>query len=225
MYMSAFFKFSTIDSFFYGNIQSIKQIYLIIIKILIKIYLGAVEMNLLNKKNKKTIKGILIVIDKDFLNEILTLQEKVILSIENKEIYFSSTKEDLLNQFNSDSYFLGIKNLENNELIAFGSYLNKGLNKDNYAYDLDFDKNKILRTGQIDTTIVHPDFRGNNLQKILCKKLEEYSRKNGDLYLTATVSPVNLFSLNTFLKLGYENKKEKLKYDGMARCILCKVLS
>lgn len=182
-------------------------------------------LNLKNKKNNKIIKAKLININKDFLNEILSLQEEVISSIDNKDTYFPSTKEDLLSYLNSHSYFLGIINLKNNKLIAFGSYLNKGLNEDNYGYDLNFERENLLKTGQIDTTIVHPDFRGNNLQKILCEKLEEYSRENGDLYLTATVSPLNPFSLNTFLKLGYKTKKEKLKYDGMRRCILCKVLS
>ena len=48
--------------------------------------------------------------------------------------------------------------------------------------------------------------------------------KNNNELLCATASPYNKFSVNTFINLGYEIKKDKLKYGGLRRYVLVKNL-
>lgn len=154
------------------------------------------------------------------IDEILDFQDLIINGLEDKSFFAKTSRNEFIEFFGRKSYFLGLREKTENRLIAFGLYLNEGLLESNYGYDLDYPKAKIEKTGQIEITIVHPDFRGNRLQKILCEKMIEVARENDDYVVAATVSPENIHSLNTFLKLGFVVNKEKLKYGGVLRCIL-----
>ncbi|MGL4741645.1 MAG: GNAT family N-acetyltransferase [Sarcina sp.] len=154
------------------------------------------------------------------IDEILKFQDLIIDGLEDKSFFAKTSKNEFIDYFERNSYFLGLREKKENQLIAFGLYLHEGLLETNYGYDLDYSVEEIEKTGQIEITIVHPDFRGNRLQKILCDKMIEVAKKNGDYTVAATVSPENLHSLNTFLKLGFIINKEKLKYGGVLRCIL-----
>ena len=58
----------------------------------------------------------------------------------------------------------------------------------------------------------------------MCSYLEEIAKEKQTPILCATASPYNTFSVNNFLKLGYEVKKDKLKYGGLRRYVLMKNL-
>ena len=60
--------------------------------------------------------------------------------------------------------------------------------------------------------------------KLFCEELEKIARKDNIEILSATASPYNEFSVNTFMNLGYEIKKDKLKYGGLRRYVLVKEL-
>ena len=68
------------------------------------------------------------------------------------------------------------------------------------------------------------EYRGNKLQRLICEELEKIARKDNIEILSATASPYNEFSVNTFMNLGYEIKKDKLKYGGLRRYVLVKEL-
>ena len=71
---------------------------------------------------------------------------------------------------------------------------------------------------------VKSEYRGNKLQRLICEELEKIARKDDIEILSATASPYNEFSVNTFMNLGYEIKKDKLKYGGLRRYVLVKEL-
>ena len=178
-------------------------------------------MNIKNRsENDREVKANIVKLEISDLDDIVRLQDFIIEGIEDKQIFARTNREEFISYFEGNSYLVGIRLIETGKLVALGVYVNDGLKEDNYGYDLDYLKEDILKTGQIEITIVHPDFRGNRLQDILCKKLIEVSKVNGDKYLTATVSPYNKHSLSNFLKADFKNKKEKLKYGGVLRCIL-----
>ena len=52
--------------------------------------------------------------------------------------------------------------------------------------------------------------------------MEKIAVKEDTKILCATASPYNEFSVNTFKNLGYEIKKDKLKYGGLRRYVLAK---
>lgn len=175
------------------------------------------------EKAKNGEKLILIKLTLQDIEDIMKLQDKVSHALPSKELYVCSSKEEFEQVIQNGGCLLGYKT-ENQKLVALGAYMSYGYNPHNYGYDLEFNEDKLLTVGQIESTIVDPEYRGNGLQKKLCEALERLAREEQKSYIMATVSPINPYSLNNFLKLGYINKKEKLKYGGLRRYILCKKL-
>jgi len=157
------------------------------------------------------------------IEDIMRLQDKVSGAIINKETYVCSSKEDFEEAIRNIGCLLGYKT-EAQRLVALGAYMSYGYDSHNYGYDLEFTKEELLTVGQIESMIVDPEYRGNGLQKKLCEALEGIARKEQKTYIMATVSPMSIYSLDNFLALGYANKREKLKYGGLRRYILCKKL-
>lgn len=163
-------------------------------------------------------------LDLSYIDQMIDLQQQVVEGLEDPQIYVASERNEFEAELNNGGVVLGFVT-EENQLIAMGIYVEKGYDKHNYAYDLELEGEKVLRVGQIECTIVSAEFRGNRLQQILCEALEVISKVNGMEIICATASPYNEFSVNTFKKLGYEVKKDKLKYGGLRRYVLVKVLN
>ena len=109
-------------------------------------------------------------------------------------------------------------------ILSVVVYAKKGYDKSNYGYDIGLENEELLKVGQIESTVVKEEYRGNKLQKIICKELEKIAVKNGSKILCATASPYNKFSVNTFISLGYKVKEDKLKYGGLRRYVLAKII-
>lgn len=99
--------------------------------------------------------------------------------------------------------------------------LHPGLEDYNYGYDLDFDREQLLRVIHMDSAAVHPDYRGLGLQRRLLETAERELEGRGERYLLCTVHPENRFSLNNALQQGYAILKTLPKY-GTVRHVLCK---
>ncbi|WP_054740930.1 GNAT family N-acetyltransferase [Cellulosilyticum ruminicola] len=159
----------------------------------------------------------------EHVKQILDLQAEIIASIEDPQIYFASTHDEIMHHIENHQILFGYFTPEN-ELISLMVYLRLGLDSSNYGYDLNLPKEKLLAIGQIDTVLVKPDFRGNKIQYLMCKYVEEIAKQTGITMLCATASPYNPFSVNNFLSLGYEVRMDKLKYGGLRRYVLAKDL-
>ena len=159
----------------------------------------------------------------EYLNKIIELQDIIFDSLENKSFFAKTEKFEFEDIINKSGEVVGVVS-ENNELIAFGAMVKPELQDFNLGYDLNFDNNKLLRTAHIESTVVHPDYRGNRLQKLLVQNLEQTAREKECDIFCATVAPKNEFSLNTLLKLEYKIVLEKEKYGGLKRYIMMKKL-
>lgn len=158
-----------------------------------------------------------------YLDKIMELQKTIIDGLENKELYADTEKEEFEEYIKKNGKIIGCVTADD-ELIAMGVYAKKGYDKSNYGYDIGLDNEELLRVGQIESTVVKEEYRGNRLQKIICKELEKIAVKQDTKILCATASPYNEFSVNTFKSLGYEIKKDKLKYGGLRRYVLAKII-
>lgn len=160
----------------------------------------------------------------EHLNQIIALQEEVINTIENKTFFLKTENSEFRKIItNKENICLGCFN-ESSELIAYGIFIKPTLLK-NYGLDINLEKDLLPLVGHIDSTIVHPNYRGNHLQKHLITALEEAVDKNKFSILCCTVHPENKASLKTFLKLGYKIKIEKEKYGGLRRYVLMKSIN
>lgn len=156
-----------------------------------------------------------------YIDKIMELQKIIINGLENKEIYADTEREEFEGYIKENGKIIGYIT-DDDELVAMGVYAKKGYSKSNYAYDIDLDGEDVLKVGQIESTVVRDEYRGNRLQKIICEELEKIAKKEKTPILCATASPYNEFSVNTFINLGYEIKKDKLKYGGLRRYVLVK---
>lgn len=179
---------------------------------------------ILNDKKGNCVQAELKLLDLSYLDEIIKFQDNIYEGLENKEFYFCSSRKEFQEIIEGKGKVLGCVPLNDNKLIAIGVYVQYGYEDHNYAYDIDIHGNDVLKVGQIESTLVSPDYRGNKLQKTICRHLEEISRELGMKLVCATVDPNNKYSLNTFKELGYEIAIEKLKYGGLRRYVLSKEL-
>ena len=181
--------------------------------------------NILNLKRKDGIevKVELKVLNISYLDKIMELQKIIIDGLENKELYADTEREEFEEYIKKNGKILGCVT-EDDELIAMGVYAKKGYDKSNYGYDIGLENEELLKIGQIESTGVTEEYRGNKLQKIICEELEKIAVKEDTKILCATASPYNEFSVNTFKSLGYEIKKDKLKYGGLRRYVLAKII-
>ncbi|MGL4799858.1 MAG: GNAT family N-acetyltransferase [Cellulosilyticaceae bacterium] len=163
----------------------------------------------------------LITLDTSYLSQIMAFQDRILSALPDSTWFASTSEEEFKECIESTGCILGYVTPDH-ELAALGVYNAYGMNKHNYGYDLELDSNLLSSVGHVECTIVEENFRGNRLQDILCDAIEEIGLKKGTPLMCATVHPDNKYSLQTFIKRGYEVKKEKLKYGGLRRYILLK---
>lgn len=163
------------------------------------------------------------ILDLNNIDEIIELQEIIINGLEDKQLYAPTEREEFINYFKNGGKIIGYVD-EEDTLIAMAVYVKKGYEKGNYGYDLGLEGDLLLNVAQVESTVVRSDYRGNGLQRILCKKIEDIAKEDKIKILTSTASPYNKYSVDTFEKLGYEIKKDKIKYGGLRRYVLAKEL-
>lgn len=176
---------------------------------------------ILKRKDGKIIEVKLKEMDASYIDKILELQDIILNGLENKELYAPTEREEFIEYLNKGGKIIGYFT-KDKLLVAMGVYIEKGYDSGNYGYDIGLEGNELLRVGQIESTVVRDEFRGNGIQKIICEAFEEIAKENKMNILCATASPYNKFSVNTFEKLGYKIAKDKIKYDGLRRYVLVK---
>lgn len=175
---------------------------------------------ILKRKDGKVFNGEIKVLNEGHIDQIMNLQKEIINGLEIRELYADSSKESFIECIKNKGKILGC--FVNNELIAMGVYIKYKYDHENYGYDLGLEGEDLLKVGQIESTIVREDYRGNKLQKIICDLIEVLAQKDNLKIIGATVSPINKYSLNTFINSGYTIEDEKIKYGGYRRYILKK---
>jgi hypothetical protein len=91
---------------------------------------------------------------------------------------------------------------------------------DNLGRDLPLPDAELDHLADYDGSAVHPDFRGNRLQKRMTFIRHKYALAHDRYHILGTVSPLNPVSLSNFLGLGCRVKNLKTKYAGMLRFII-----
>ncbi|OOM71858.1 acetyltransferase (GNAT) family protein [Clostridium puniceum] len=180
---------------------------------------------ILKKKDGTNLEVELKLLDLTYIDKIMEIQQKIYDGLENKDFYSCSEKEEFVDTINGKGKILGCVSLESNELIAMGVYIEYGYEDHNYGYDIEIKGEELLSVGQIESTVVLEEYRGNKLQKIICEIIEQMGKDAGMKYMCATAAPNNRFSVNTFENLGYSVMADKLKYGGLRRYVLMKKIN
>lgn len=177
---------------------------------------------MIKKKGEDCVSAVIKCLDMNYLDKILELEKSIYDDLEDKNYYSCSSRKDYSEIILKKGKVIGCVVKESDELVAMGVYASHGDDEHNYGYDLNVKGEDLLRVGQIESTVVSPEYRGNGLQNIICDILEGLSKQNCDKMIAATVYPENTYSLNTFKKRGYKVMADKLKYGGLRRYVMMK---
>lgn len=141
-------------------------------------------------------------------------------SMSNKEWFYVDPADKIREWMANGTMRLWVA-MDGNRLAGAFDILIPGLGEDNYGHDLGFSEEELMRVINMDTAAVHPDYRGQGLQKKMMQEAEKEIRGAGKRILLCTVHPENRFSLKNVLDQGYIIQKKLEKY-GSVRYILRK---
>lgn len=153
------------------------------------------------------------------IDEILSLQEKVVNELTNKDLLRVNTREMFEHCMCLPNITLGV--YFEDRLIAVGIFY------DGTGTDEDLGKSlkhhKVTgKTANVKLVFVDSELRGLKLQRILMFIMEEYAADNKYEFLCTTVSPDNEYSINSVIKSGYDYDNTLLKYGGLVRNLYVK---
>ena len=159
-------------------------------------------------------------IDIQYLDEIFKMQEEVFDEGYDQTILRYHTKDVLEKALNQHSITLGV--FYQNKLAGF-------IMLEYYdALDMDMKLVNKIETSTpnniytIYLIIVKKEYRGYGLQQKMLNIIEKNVKNT---IINATVSPLNSYSLNNFLKCGYKILTEKKMYGGYNRMIVYKLIN
>lgn len=179
------------------------------------------ERGILKKKTKDGYERKLYhmeLIGENYLPEIIELQDVVVNNLNMSEIFQSDSEEFFKYELRKGGKIIGV--FSEKKLIAYRFITVPKTDSMNLGIDLALPKKELERVGHLETTIVHPDYRGNGLQrKTLYYALEIFNEMNCN-HICSTISPKNYHSLRNVMSGGLVIKKLKEKYGGKMRYIL-----
>ena len=146
--------------------------------------------------------------------------EEIRAGMSNKEWLYLDPP-DLVSEMIADGTMELWLAVDGDRLAAVFDILYPGLDSCNYGYDLNLTESELLQVVHMDTSAVHPDYRGQGLQGRMVHTAERELVDSGTRILLCTVHPENQFSLNNMLNQGFEIQKRVKKY-GSERLILRK---
>ena len=159
-------------------------------------------------------------LDESAIPMLLDIQEEAFEAAKGDTDFLRrNTPETLSPCFLGNSRVLGA--FLGEECVAFGILHAAEDGKENLAHDADCIEN-VLTSANVKLIIVRPAYRGNGIQRLLIHHLEAFAKEMGYAWLCATVAPTNRFSLDNFLKTGFEEHKILKKYGGLTRALLVK---
>lgn len=157
-------------------------------------------------------------LDETYLNEIIYLQETIIHNLPDKEIFRQHSINYIRDHFNKENSVIGI--VTEDGLIAYNILYFPGIDGDNFGADIKLSKEELNKVAHIETVAVHPDYRGNSLQKRMEEIHLKVIKELGYIHVCCTVSPKNLPSIRNLFSNGLIIKGIKIKFGDRLRYIM-----
>ena len=141
------------------------------------------------------------------------------------ECFVCETEESLSSMI-SEHGFIIIAQPENpsdsNEVAGMFAIKYPGMTPDNLGRYQSFSEEQLQLCAHMESTIVHPQYRGYHLQAQMAQEAEELLEKLPYKYLFATIHPDNQYSMNNMMRCGYRPVAQAKLYGGLDRVILLK---
>lgn len=164
------------------------------------------------------------------------LMQKVYDELEEKDLFVPDDKNYIARHVEKEGFILLAENSDDARqedsfqsiLCAFLIVRFPGNAKDNLGRYLHLSLKELSRVVHMESAVVHPDCRGQQLQqrllmvaeRELTTDIKEIVEK--DYHLMCTVAPNNFYSMNTMIKMGYKVLITVPMYENKVRSVLCK---
>ncbi|MFA2606158.1 GNAT family N-acetyltransferase [Bacillus cereus] len=158
------------------------------------------------------------------IEQILSLQNVVIETLEDKSRLQPLSLEEFQYILEGNGMMIGA--FIENELIAFRALLVPPIDDEHLGLDIGLPESELHRVIYQEVSNVHPNCRGNGMQKILATVImDELQKENSKYdYVCCTVAPFNIPSLKDKFSQGMEIAALKEKYGGSLRYVFVKEL-
>ena len=155
------------------------------------------------------------------LPAVQTLQQQVCAALDDPNILQPLSREELLNILNGNGVMIGV--FDAKRCIAFRALLKPEVGEDEHL-GLDVGAVDLSRVLYQEISNVHPDYRGQNLQKRMATFILEQIDLSAYDWMCSTVMPYNIASLKDKFSQGMYVYALKLKYGGKLRYVFGKQL-
>lgn len=157
--------------------------------------------------------------EKDF-SDILNLYKIIKEDLGSKDWIRFRTNEYLNMQIEMGGLILGC--YANNQLIACGILEIPCTKETNLPYNLEVSQHTLSHTALLGFLMVHPSYRGNNLQIILVKERIKYAKVKGFKHIYTSIAQENIYSINNLEKLGFKITKKICDSNNTLKYVLYK---
>lgn len=158
------------------------------------------------------------------IEQILSLQNVVVEALEDKSRLQPLSQEEFQYILEGNGMMIGA--FIENELIAFRALLVPPIDDEHLGLDIGLPESELHRVIYQEISNVHPNCRGNGMQKILATVIMDELQKEDSKYdyVCCTVAPFNIPSLKDKFAQGMEIAALKEKYGGSMRYVFVKEL-
>ncbi|TKH18923.1 GNAT family N-acetyltransferase [Bacillus wiedmannii] len=158
------------------------------------------------------------------IEQILSLQNVVVEALENKSRLQPLSLEEFQYILEGNGMMIGA--FIENKLIAFRALLVPPIDEEHLGLDIGIPESELHRVIYQEISNVHPNCRGNGMQKILATVIMDELQKEDSKYdyVCCTVAPFNIPSLKDKFAQGMEIAALKEKYGGSLRYVFVKEL-
>lgn len=160
----------------------------------------------------------------EHIEHILSLQNVVVKALEDKSRLQPLSLEEFQYILEGNGMMIGA--FIENKLIAFRALLVPPIDDEHLGLDIGIAESELHRVIYQEISNVHPNSRGNGMQKILATVImDELQNKDSKYdYVCCTVAPFNIPSLKDKFAQGMEIAALKAKYGGSMRYVFVKEL-
>jgi ribosomal protein S18 acetylase RimI-like enzyme len=148
------------------------------------------------------------------LEEVVALQGFVYSKLPNKQVLYLDSYDEMMTDMRLGAKIIGVFN-QDQDLIAYRYVGFPGYDNKNLGYDIKLPEKELSKVVHLETTVVHPDYRGNGLQSATLQEMIPVIKEMGYKHMLCTVSPQNYFSLFNIMKNGLKIKALKKKYEDV----------
>ena len=160
----------------------------------------------------------------EHIEQILLLQNVVVEALEDKSRLQPLSQEEFQYILEGNGMMIGA--FIENELIAFRALLVPPIDDEHLGLDIGLPESELHRVIYQEISNVHPNWRGNGMQKILATLIMDELQKEDSKYdyVCCTVAPFNIPSLKDKFAQGMKIAALKEKYGGSMRYVFVKEL-